>query len=119
MFGRKIAPMIKKAVASGAATKAAPRGRGLAGVLQEVVTLASKKIPAAAAAAARKAPVAAAPRGGMGPAAAQALAKKAVSPMMGLRMKKGGAVKKSSDAMGRAVKRKTADVKGRAMKKGK
>jgi len=26
---------------------------------------------------------------------------------------------KSSDAMGRAVKRKTADVKGRAMKKGK
>jgi hypothetical protein len=34
-------------------------------------------------------------------------------------MKKGGAVKKSSDAMGRAVKRKTADVKGRAMKKGK
>ena len=34
-------------------------------------------------------------------------------------MKKGGAVKKSSDVMGRAVKRKTADVKGRAMKKGK
>lgn len=34
-------------------------------------------------------------------------------------MKKGGMVKKPSDAMGRAVKRKTADVKGRAMKKGK
>jgi len=31
----------------------------------------------------------------------------------------GAAMKKSSDAMGRAVKRKTADVKGRAMKKGK
>ena len=34
-------------------------------------------------------------------------------------IKKGGAVKNSSDAIGRAVKRKTADVKGRAMKKGK
>lgn len=35
-------------------------------------------------------------------------------------MKKGGVVKKkmSSDIIGRAVKRKTADVKGRAMKKG-
>ena len=33
-------------------------------------------------------------------------------------MKKGGMAKKSSDTMGRAVKRKTADVKGRAMKKG-
>ncbi len=36
-----------------------------------------------------------------------------------LTMKKGGMAKKSSDAMGRAVTRKTADVKGRAMKKGK
>ena len=36
-----------------------------------------------------------------------------------LGMKKGGAAKKSSDAMGRAVKRKNADVKGRDMKKGK
>ena len=34
-------------------------------------------------------------------------------------LKKGGMVKKPSSAMGRAVKRKTADVKGRAMKKGK
>jgi len=33
--------------------------------------------------------------------------------------KKGGAVKKSSDAAGRAMGRKTADAKGRAMKKGK
>jgi hypothetical protein len=34
-------------------------------------------------------------------------------------MKKGGMAKKSaSDKMGRAVSRKTADVKGRAMKKG-
>jgi hypothetical protein len=33
--------------------------------------------------------------------------------------KNGGSAMKSSDAMGRAVKRKTADVKGRAMKKGK
>jgi hypothetical protein len=33
-------------------------------------------------------------------------------------MKKGGSVRKSSDKMGRAVSRKTADVKGRAMKKG-
>ena len=35
------------------------------------------------------------------------------------KMKKGGmAMKSASDKMGRAVKRKTADVKGRAMKKG-
>jgi len=35
------------------------------------------------------------------------------------KMKKGGMAKKSaSDKMGRAVSRKTADVKGRAMKKG-
>jgi hypothetical protein len=35
------------------------------------------------------------------------------------KMKKGGMAKKSaSDTMGRAVSRKTADVKGRAMKKG-
>ena len=33
--------------------------------------------------------------------------------------KKGGTVKKSSDAAGRAMGRKTADAKGRAMKKGK
>ena len=99
MFGRKIAPMIKKAVASGAASKAAPRGRGLSGVLQGVAALATKKVPAAILAAAQKAPAGAAGRTAT--------------------FKKGGAVKKSSDAMGRAVKRKTADVKGRAMKKGK
>jgi len=35
------------------------------------------------------------------------------------KMKKGGmAMKSSTDKMGRAVKRKSADVKGRAMKKG-
>jgi hypothetical protein len=35
------------------------------------------------------------------------------------KMKKGGmAMKSASDKMGRAVSRKTADVKGRAMKKG-
>lgn len=35
------------------------------------------------------------------------------------KMKKGGmALKSGSDKMGRAVSRKTADVKGRAMKKG-
>jgi hypothetical protein len=46
-------------------------------------------------------------------------AQKVAAVLKGNTMKKGGLVKKSSDTMGRAVKRKTADVKGRAMKKGK
>lgn len=58
---------------------------------------------------------AAQPRRGMG-MVADLVAQKVLK---GNAMKKGGMVKKSSDAMGRAVKRKTADVKGRAMKKGK
>jgi hypothetical protein len=36
-----------------------------------------------------------------------------------VKLRKGGAAMKSSDASGRALGRKTADAKGRAMKKGK
>ncbi len=58
----------------------------------------------------------AAPKRGL---ASQLAAEKVIGALKGNAMKKGGMVKKSSDTMGRAVKRKTADVKGRAMKKGK
>lgn len=92
MFGKKIAPMIKKAVTSRAA-QPAQKNQGVGGILKGVSALATKKIPLAVLAAAKKAAT-------------------------NKTFKKGGAVKKSSDAMGRAVKRKTADVKGRAMKKG-
>lgn len=54
------------------------------------------------------------PQGGRGMRRGAPVAAPAAAPAM----KKGGAVKKSSDKMGRAVSRKTADVKGRAMKKG-
>ena len=57
---------------------------------------------------------------GMAPTAAARMPAAGMPPQgMPPAMKKGGMAKKSaSDKMGRAVARKTADVKGRAMKKG-
>jgi hypothetical protein len=92
MFGRLmkgLSPALKKAVAASALGKK------------------SAAVPGKAAAA---------PRGVVAKAVSVA-AKQAAG--RGRPFKNGGAVKKSSDVMGRAVKRKTADVKGRAMKKGK
>jgi hypothetical protein len=119
MFGRllkSVSPALKKAVAASAQGKksaaipdkaaAAPRG-----VVAKAVSAAAKQ-----AATATPGKAAAAPRGAVGKAVSDAVKQVAGR---ALPFKKGGAVKKSSDAMGRAVKRKTADVKGRAMKKGK